>query len=130
MTKTITLPSGEYLFLEVPEDSVAVELYDKESLPIAIIAYVKDPKGLFKPGIPMPIYPIPDGYELLGKGLVGEVTDGDATGIVESYNDEGLFCIDYSLGSPVFGILPLDSFTSLLAKYDIGTNYVMLKKMK
>lgn len=58
---------GGFVLAEVPKDSVAFEIYDKESLPLAIIVYRKDPQGLFEPGIPEPHWPLPPGkYQIVG----------------------------------------------------------------
>lgn len=57
----------DFLLVEVPEDSVEFEIYDKESLPLAVMCYVKDPQGYFFPGIPNPVYPTPPGnYTIVG----------------------------------------------------------------
>ena len=108
---------GEYLFVEVPEDAVEFEIYDKESLPLAIIVYRKDPKGLFTPGIPEPHWPIPLGnWQIIShakditkqqtKGVV--VIDRLKYGAYKDYLNEKEVCFT-----------AIESFESLLRSHEM-----------
>ncbi len=63
MTKTIQTDNA--VLVEVPEGATKFEIYDKESLPMAILAYIPSPQFNNLP-MPVPIV-IPEGnYEILG----------------------------------------------------------------
>ena len=89
---TLSIPTGKLLVIPeetLPEDIVAIdkEVTDKESLPLCLIVYQKDPNGFFKPGLPLPIYPLPPGsWSLLGKAseLTDRLCDYEANGIKEN----------------------------------------------
>lgn len=125
--------------VEMPEGTVSAEIYDKESLPLAIMAYVKDPNGMFKPGIPVPIYPIPPGsYTLLF--LSKEGTDDDWRKIIKSFvyvdNETGrgiYYYKDYEDIQQIVGAdfsldTPTESGHSLLRSkgLDVNNNYAII----
>lgn len=76
--KTFTTEKGNWLLVPVPEDTVSFELYDKESLPTAIIVYTKH--ELFKPGIPSPIVIPPGNWSIIGN--VWELAEDDWKNVV------------------------------------------------
>ena len=69
-----------YWAVEVPEETVHYELYDKEDHPLAIMVYLKD--KMFKPGLPVPIIINPGTWEIVCTSK--EVTEEQAKGIVGS----------------------------------------------
>ena len=76
--------------IDLPEDVVSCEVYDKESLPVALIIYREDPNGFFKPGLPEP-YPLPPGnYKLICLGL--QATEEEAREIVDRYGNGLYMC--------------------------------------
>lgn len=134
--KTIELSTGTLLVVATPDKTVAVELYDKESLPIALMCYVEDPAGRFKPGIPHPIYPIPERFQLLGHpseitgevwGKVVEVVSGWSSVL---YYDYVTPCSDYRDIVDAAHKDPLQSGLSLCAAHGIKETDVLLFKSK
>lgn len=56
------LPHEKNIYaIPVPDDTAGASIHDKESTPKALIIYRKDPDELFKPGIPEPMWPLPEG---------------------------------------------------------------------
>jgi hypothetical protein len=70
----------------------------------------------------------PGSWEIIS--LASEISEEQIRGIVESYNDGGLFCRDYALKSPVFGISAAASFRSLLTSLGLGKEYLIIVKNK
>ena len=124
--KEYNIGQNTILVVEVPEDTVHAEMFDKESSPLAVLIYRKDPQGLFNPGIPQPIWPIPEGkWEVLGKA--SSITEQQAKGLVEGYGN-GMY-YDYRLPF-MFGRkdTPIESFSSWLTANGIDKDSVILKK--
>jgi hypothetical protein len=70
--------------VKVPDDAVAWEIYDKESHPLAVMVYLKH--EWYNPGIPMPIWPIPEGnYSILE--IASDLTEERCKEIVEQFYD-------------------------------------------
>lgn len=111
--------------VKVPEDTIMAGIYDKEDLPLALLCYVKDPKGMFKPGIPVPVYPIPPGsYTFLF--CSNDATEEEASVIVRQY---GLsHWADYGHGDNAFYDSALLSFQSLLRSHNLTGNYAIIRK--
>jgi hypothetical protein len=66
--------------VKVPDDAVAWEIYDKESHPLAVMVYLKH--EWYNPGIPMPIWPIPEGnYSILG--IASDLTEEQCKEVVD-----------------------------------------------
>ena len=90
--RTLPIPTGKLLVIPgetLPEDIVAIdkEVTDKESLPLCLFVYQRDPNGWVNPGLPLPIYPLPEGkWITLGKasGLTDRPCDYEANGIKEN----------------------------------------------
>lgn len=71
--------------IDLPEDVVSCEVYDKESLPVALIIYREDPNGFFKPGLPEPHHLPPGNYKLICLG--NQATEEEAREVVEQHRD-------------------------------------------
>jgi hypothetical protein len=122
----ITHLTGNYWAVEIPQDTVHIEVYDKESLPLALIAYIKDPKGLFTPGIPQPIYPLPNGqYKFLF--LSSQVTEGDLKEICPVHKGFGWRDYMAANGSYQWCASALKSFHSLLQSKNLTGTYAVME---
>lgn len=120
--------NGFVLVGDIPEDAVAFEIYDKESLPLAVIVYRKDPKGLFTPGIPEPHWPLTKGnYSIIG--LANQLTEGDCKQIVEYIRPKRMVggYKDYTTESMVT-ISAISSFNSLLKANNLNPNTTLILK--
>lgn len=78
MTTPIKTTLGTWIACKVPDDAYDFEIYEKESLPTALIVYTKHEH--FKPGLPQPIV-IPKGeWGIVGRAW--ELTEEQWKGIV------------------------------------------------
>lgn len=115
--------------VEVPENTVHVELYDKDSLPVAIMVYIEDTNKLFKPGIPFPV-PLPPGnWKILC--TTKEATWLQAAGIVDHFRG-GFVNYESNLVPKVAAYsTPFVSLRSLITSkgLDGNKNYCLLKKL-
>lgn len=85
------LPHNPLIWVEdLPEDVISCEVYDKESLPVALIIYRKYPNVLFKPGIPEPHRLPPGTWKLICLG--NQATEEEAREIVERYANGLYMC--------------------------------------
>lgn len=115
--------------VEVPDNTVRAEIYEKESLPVAVMVYIEDKHKLFKPGIPFPI-PLPPGsWQFIC--TTKEATWLQAAGMVEHYRGGFVNYESNSVPKVAAYSTPFLSLNSLLASKGLDTNknYCLLKKV-
>jgi len=116
----INLPSGNYLIVPVLDPCTDIELTQMKHG--SFINYCGPMTEGYSIALP------PGTYEIVGKGLCSEITDEEAVKVVESYSDQGLFCRDYSLGSPVYGLFAIESLNSLIQSHNQQPDRCVLVK--
>ena len=82
MTTAQSLTENLLAVCGLPIDAVHFDIYDKESLPVALMYYTKH--EFFEPGLPN-IYVLPQGVWRI-VGFANQLTDEEWSGIVEHKN--------------------------------------------